>query len=299
MRTVRSICILLLLLGKCPAAELPSILKNVYLASRLGPGRILTESVVLRGTPDLPWRVHAKWKQYTGAGSPIDIQIDSFDGPASAVAHIVDPDLANRIEGLTASHYLASPAPALTGVSVQPIRRALWYFAEEKAKEKVERIARDKAREIVSSESWRTSRDFIEASRHLDDEFLATQGSDDVNLSRWTLPGHAPLLFAEIVWRYSGEAVFGANVILDDGLPPTILDFDSRPAEQMRVPENEQGNTWDPYEPIFLNAWAIGPRLFVLKFIRYYEYFDSKLMELIPGKGLMPTGLYTEAYPEP
>jgi hypothetical protein len=54
----------------------------------------------------------------------------------------------------------------------------------------------------------------------------------------------------------------------------------------------EQANTWDEYEPVFRNAWVIGNRRFVLKFTRYYEGFATELMELVPGKGLVPTGIF-------
>ena len=51
-------------------------------------------------------------------------------------------------------------------------------------------------------------------------------------------------------------------------------------------------NTWDEYEPVFRNAWVIGNRRFVLKLTRYYEGFATELMELVPGKGLVPTGIF-------
>ena len=49
--------------------------------------------------------------------------------------------------------------------------------------------------------------------------------------------------------------------------------------------------TWKLDEPgVFLNAWKIGNRCFVLSHNSGYEAFGVELVELVPGKGLVPVG---------
>jgi hypothetical protein len=76
--------------------------------------------------------------------------------------------------------------------------------------------------------------------------------------------------------------------VIEEGASLSILDFDPWPGQAMRR-FDAQGQ---PYEPAFLNAWAIGNRRYVLKFSRGYESIGIQLMELVPtGKGLVPTWL--------
>ncbi len=127
----------------------------------------------------------------------------------------------------------------------------------------------------------------------LDRAFLGPQPlRTDIHISRWSPPGQKPLLFVEIVWRASDlTAVFGANAVIEEGAIPSMLDFDPRPGEQMRE-GREQANTWDEYEPVFRNAWAIGNRRFVLKSLATTKDLHMELMEIVPGKGLVPTGIF-------
>ena len=320
------------------AAELPAVLSNVYLASKLGTDRILIHGGSIRsdvnydrfprvpGEPDslygasLPrvtpawlatvsidrptkWRIGDKWKLYTGAGEPVDILIADLvvaDRNASAVARFAEPKMANRVAGLTATQFLAVRAPGLAAISVQPLVLFLGDSEQAETKATIEKAALNRSRQLVASEAWKTrSKELASEARRLDEVFLQSQTlSYDLHMARWRPSGHKALLFAQIVWRgRSHEAIFGANVILEEGEVLSILDFDSRPGEEMRVGDNEQANTWDFYEPVFLNAWGIGNRLFVLKFTRYYESIRTDLMELVSPEGLVSTGLYSYAGP--
>lgn len=319
------------------AADLSAALRNVHLASRLGTDRILIQGGVISGdfnysalpivpgepdwiygttlrkvtsewlaniSTDRPtnWRRGDKWKLYTGAGAPIDIRIDDIVVASrylSAVARFSDPEMADRVGGLTATHYLAAPSPGLPAVSGQPMVPFVGEMEQLETKLKVEKAALNQARQLVASKEWKARKEVNDEASRLDRVLFETQSLNyDLHLARWSLSGHKPLLFAQIVWRErSREPVFGANVILEEGEALSILDFDSRPGEEMRVGENEQADTWNTYEPVFLNAWAIGNRRFVLKFTRYYESVSADLMELIPSKGLKSTGLYSYAGP--
>jgi len=312
--------------GAVEAVERPAILNNVCLASRFGPNRILIRSgyrlegdIDIRRLEPLPgsasvyrmppeyraqftarkpvnWRSGDKWALYTGAGVPVTVSIDELvlvlsgggtDGYVSAIAKFENQDTADRVAGLKASEYLAAPSPGLKNVSSQPLFELSRYDGVQ-----AENLLLARGRALVTSEEWKVKLGADERGL-LDRAFLGPQPlRSDIHISRWSPPGQKPLLFVEIVWRTSDlTAVFGANAVIEEGVILSILDFDPRPGEQMRE-GTEQANTWDEYEPVFRNAWVIGNRRFVLKFTRYYEGFATELMELVPGKGLVPTGIF-------
>ena len=112
-----------------------------------------------------------------------------------------------------------------------------------------------------------------------------------VATSRWSLPAQKPLLFVEIVWRNkNGAATFGANAVVEEGADLSILDF-APVSSKEGPPDKDQIPNFADYEPAFLNAWAIGNRRFVLRFTRFYEGYVAELLELVPGRGLVPTWL--------
>jgi hypothetical protein len=310
-------------------AEPPDVLKNVRLASRLGTDRVLIQGEMgqselgysglqtvpgeaglyrtglLRVTPSYMatfrtehptnWRPGDKWKIYTGAGAAVTVVIQELvllptgNGPyASAIARFEDEDTANRVSGLRASEFLATPGPGLLDLSKQP----LMAFGKFTDTGKFEKALLKQGQKLVASEAWKARDEKDSEARRLDRIFLGTAPLHyDIHLSRWSLPARRPLLFAEIVWKDDrGDAVFGANAVMEENEVLSILDFDPTPGENMRI-KGEHANTWDDYEPVFLNAWAIGSRQFVLKFTRFYEGYSAELMEIVRGKGLVPTGI--------
>ena len=249
--------------------------------------------------PPTAWRSGDRWIVYTGAGSPVTVVIqelvlspNSSSGWASAIARFENEDTASRIAGLRATDFIAVPGPGLRGVSQQ----ALIPAENNAAFDMIEKSLLARGRALVGSKEW-GRHSFDPSTAGLDRAFLeAPPLYDEVHLSRWSLKGRKPLLFVQIVWRgQKGEALFGANAVVEEGDVPSILDFDARPGEQMRTGDNEQANswdyTWDHFQPVFMNAWVIGSRRFVLKYTQYYEGFGVELMELIPGRGLTPTGI--------
>lgn len=315
-------------LGAIEAAERPAILNGVRLASRFGADRVLIRSdyrldgnVDFRRLKPVPgsasvyrmpsdyraqfanrnptnWRTGDKWALYTGAGAPVTVAIEAIvlvlsggdtDAYVSAIARFENEDTASRVAGLKASEYLAAPSPGLKGVSRQPLIELSRY---DGVALQVENLLLARSRALITSEEWEVKLGADEPGP-LDRIFLGPQPlRSDIHISRWSPPGQKPLLFVEIVWRSTDNtAVFGANAVIEQGQALSIPDFDPRPGEQMRE-GSEQADTWDEYEPVFRNAWVIGGRRFVLKFTRYYEGFATELMEMVPGKGLVPTGIF-------
>jgi len=157
----------------------------------------------------------------------------------------------------------------------------LWY-SETELQIKVEQTLRARGRQLVASGDW------TDPDSQLDEIFLRSEDlSPDIHVSRWSLPKQKPLLFVEILWRDAeGTRVFGANAVIEDGASLSILDFDPWPGQAMRRFDAE-----GPYEPAFLDAWAIGSRRYVLKFSRGYESIGMQLMELVPtGRSSFPHG---------
>jgi hypothetical protein len=307
------------------AAETPDLLKNARLARMLGPDRVVIQGGSLEtdsweglkplpGWPDYlltprawlarftinpatSWRAGDRWTLYPGAGAPAPLVLENFvlerkgsGNFASAVAKFNNPEDSNRIAGLRTKEFLAFPAAGLPGVSRSPLVTA----DENDSVLRVEILLLAKARALISRPEW-ASISTDPSDRELDQTFLTSEPLyHQVHLLQWLLPGRKPLLFIQIVWRGKGAPLFGVNAIVEESENPAILDFDPRPGEQMRA-GNDGGNSWkfewDGFEPAFVNAWQIGNRKFILKFVRYYEGYAVSLTELVPGKGLVPVGL--------
>jgi hypothetical protein len=250
------------------------------------------------------WQAGDRWQVYPGAGKPATVLIQEtglvisgHGSYVSAIARFENADDANRIAGLRASEFLAMPGLADPGVSEQPLMAP--SIDDDQANRKIEKLLFERARTLVASEEWKGNmaarlgpRPYPDDAQKRDKAFLEkTNSFGSLHLSRWSLPGRNSLLFAEIVWTSNeGTSLFGANAVIEDGDVPSILDFDTRPGEQMRA-GTEQADTWSNYSTVFLNAWAIGSRRFVLKYTRYYEGYGIDLMEIVPGKGLVETGI--------
>jgi hypothetical protein len=147
-------------------------------------------------------------------------------------------------------------------------------------------------RKTVGDENWKAERS--DETRRMDREFLTgTNLRVESRTQRWNLPGSKPLLFLETVWRdQNDKPLFGADAIVEQSAASTILSFDAREGELMRVTETISTGGWRPPESgVFLNAWAIGGRRFVLVYTVGYEGFSVELKEIVPGKGLVPTGI--------
>ena len=245
--------------------------------------------------PATNWRAGDRWVVYTAAGSPLPVVIESISfgyycggigGYATALAHFENPGIANTVAGLRAEAYLAAPVRGLSGVSERPMVPAGPTDAS------LDEELLNYARRIVGSDDWEATWPGAHEVNHnfLNSGNLKFEG----HFYDWRSPGSKPLIFAELFWRdEKNSAVFAANAVLDGTSPKNVLAFDTNPGRLMRFQEVALDlNNWKPQEPgAFLNSWAIGARQFVLMASYGYEGFSVELMELVPGKGLVPAGI--------
>ncbi len=256
---------------------------------RVSPGYLSR----FRIEPTTTWRTGDRWILYTGAGRAVPVAIDfpvSGGAYEAVLASIVSPADQGLVEGLRSEAYLTAPVGALREVSTRPLVPVDVGY-EDLLTTKVAAILLERAKKTVADESWKADQPEAVAMnrRFRTSSKLREKG----RLQRWAIPGRKPLLFAEWVWSdEKGAALFAATAVLEEsaGKVPVVLDFDPRYAEMMRIPEFLGEGGWEqPELPAFLNAWAIGNSRFVLRYTRGYEGFIVELLELVPGKGLLPT----------
>ena len=258
-----------------------------------------------RFEPDTKWKAGDRWKLYPGAGPPVTVVIQELaivfycggiGGYAAAIAGFENPDAANSIAGLRAGEYLASPGVGLAGVSEMPMI-PVWAEKEMEPTVALRRLLFSHALGVLKSDSRLTGagRDarLQDRIRRMNQAFLAGSKLEPVmRYSRWSPPGRPPLLFVEALWTGAGNLpLFGCSAVVEQGSELRVLSFDQRQAAQMRMGEFSN-RSWKLQEPsAFLSAWKIGTRYFVLTHLSGYEGFAVQLMELVPGKGLVPVGL--------
>jgi hypothetical protein len=241
--------------------------------------------------PETKWRPGERWKVYPGAGGPLTAVIDSLafgyycggiGGYAAALG---------RIEGTQASRsdvYLVAPASGLGAVSENP----LVPVTDNRETGTIEKVLLKRGRAIVNSDTWKI--DESETAKQMDRAFLNIGGLRfSGRFQRWSVPGRKPLLFVEAVWNDAqGKPLFGGDAVIEEGDEPAVLNFSPKEGQLMRVPETLGVGGWKrPARSIFLNAWSVGTRRFVLIHTQGYEGFSVELMEIIPDKGLVPTGI--------
>jgi hypothetical protein len=234
------------------------------------------------GDTAAPARNGDPWLLYTGAGAPVSVAIDSpafgyycggIGGYAAALARFDKPADADAIAGLRSGEYLAAPSPGLGQVSTNPL------------------VPVDSLREPELSGALSLAMAQWEGKYEVTDDWALGLRYED-HLLRWRVPGRNPLLFIEAIWRDGkGAAVTGATAVVEEGTF-TVLAFDPRLGKLMRTPETVSTGGWQrPESGVFLNAWAVGNRRFVLVYTQGYEGFSVELKELIPGKGLVPASV--------
>ncbi len=255
--------------------------------------------------PETKWRIGDRWKVYPGAGPAVTVVIrrlavilvcGGIGGYGAAIAGFESPNVADSIDGLRASLYIAAPGQGLAGVSSTPLMPVdVWREAELTGG--LGRLLFSQARGIVRNENWmiqpRTEKTLADRIRQMNRLFLAgSQPQPEIRYSRWSPSGRKPLLFVEALWiDKSSLPLFACDAVVEEGKELTILSFRTTQAEDMRIGEFVN-QTWDLNETnVFLNAWKIGTRCFVLCHHRVYEGFDVRLLELVSGKGLTLVGL--------
>jgi hypothetical protein len=255
--------------------------------------------------PETKWNAGDRWKVYPGAGPPVTVVIQELavvfycggiGGYAAAIAGFENPDAANAIAGLRAGEYLASPGDGLAAVSGLPMM-PVWVEKESERTMALRRLLFSHARGIVKSDDWMiragSEARLQDRIRRMNQSFLAGSKLEPVmRYFRWSPAGRPPLLFVEALWTgASSLPLFACSAVVEQGSALTILSFDQTQASYMRMGEFAN-HRWELEEPgAFLNAWKIGNRYFVLTHLSGYEGFTVRLMELVPGKGLVRVGL--------
>ena len=253
--------------------------------------------------PDTKWKAGDRWKLYPGAGPPITVVIQELaivfycggiGGYAAAITGFENPDAANSVAGLRAGEYLSSPGIGLLAVSGIPVM-PVWADKELQQTIALGRLMFNHALGILKSDSRMSAEDadprLQGRVRRMNQAFLAGSKLEPaMRYFRWSPPGRAPLLFVEAAWTGADNLpLFGCSAVIEQGSALTVLSFDQSRAVQIRVSEHFDSSLQEP--SAFLNAWKIGNRYFVLTHLSFYEGFAVRLMELVPGKGLVPVGL--------
>jgi hypothetical protein len=255
--------------------------------------------------PDTKWKAGDRWQVYPGSGPPIAVVIQDLaivfycggiGGYAAAIAGFENPDAANSVAGLRAGEYLASPGVGLAAVSGMPMM-PVWAEKEIEPTMALGRLLFSHALGILKSDSRLTGAGgearLQDRIRRMNQAFLAGSKLEPaMRYFRWSPSGRPPLLFVEALWTGAGNLpLFGCSAVVEQGSALTVLSFDQSQAAQMRMGEFSN-RSWKLQEPsAFSNAWKIGNRYFVLTHLSGYEGFAVQLMELVPGKGLVPVGL--------
>ena len=241
--------------------------------------------------PETRWRPGDRWKVYPGGGSPLTAVIDSvafgyYCGGIGGYAGAL-----GRIEGAQPSRadvYLVAPGAGLGAVSESP----LVPVNDSRVTGRIEKLLLERSRAIVNGDEWKANEG--EVAKQMDRAFL---NAKDLRYNgrylRWSVPGHKPVLFVEAVWNDAqGKPVFGGNAVIEEGDAPAVLNFSPKEGELMRVPETIGVGGWKrPARSIFLNAWSVGARRYVLIHTQGYEGSSVELMEIVPDKGLVSTGI--------
>jgi hypothetical protein len=236
----------------------------------------------------------AVWHVYPGSGPMVKVIVQNLiltghgNGVqhVSAVAHIVNRNDADRIAA-GGGVYLALPGEAVPPVMATPL-------VPETADRETVRLLFDRARAIVTDENWQVVTPVAEIStriREINGAFLARNESWTSETRAWRLtqPGRQPAIqFIEAVWldESRGLPLFAAEAIVQG--PRTILSFDDKKAEFMRMGEFED-NDWHLNKEgrHFLAAWRIGGGQYVLTARWGYEGYSVDLRQLDSKEGLL------------
>ena len=213
-------------------------------------------------------------------------------GYTAAVAAFENPDVASTVAGLRAGEYLVAPGQGLpTSVSGIPMMPSPWESGDLAA------LLLNHARSIVKDPDWMVDpgrnlgKTFADRIRRMNQSFLTVDHDPEARAVRWAPPGRKPLLFVEAIWVDGDLPLFGCNAVVEEEPAPAVLSFDTTQAGYMRISEFD-GHIWKlDSATAFRNAWRIGSRYYVLTYTSGYEGFSVQLMEIVPGTGLVPSGL--------
>lgn len=315
---------LLATVGAAPAATVDPLLKDFRIALRMGPDRVLLIGGELQGyreseevrtvnedfpadlpairkrprvapvddmhfasperlakfhfAPETLWKPGDRWQLHTGATPSVGLILEQIGfgfycgGPggwAIAVARYESPAKARLVTGLRAEAYLATPGSPRVHVSQVPM---VTLGSGPKHAE-------------VSALLLKNSRAIIRRSSDQDRQrpFLrGTLSPGKLTAFRWAPPRGRALIFASERWfDDGGRDLVEAGGVLVEGSALAIIQAGAVQAENEDVSE--------PFQ--FLNVWQIGGRNFVLTYWRGGESYGISLDEILPGKGLLKTGL--------
>ena len=228
--------------------------------------------------PDTPWAPGDRWLLHTGSTQPVALVLEEVgfgfycggpDGWAIAVARYESPTKAHVVAGLRAEAYLAAPSRNRVHVSTAP----MVPLGSGSLSASVSALLLKNARAIISQAG---DQDLMR------EPFLSgSLPPGRLTAFRWTPARGQTLIFAEYRWLGAqGRDLVGAGGVLTKS-PLAIVQGGAGKAE---------GN--EGMEPFaWLNVWQIGGRSFALVYSRGLEIYEVSLLEVVPGKGLVETGL--------
>jgi hypothetical protein len=107
---------------------------------------------------------------------------------------------------------------------------------------------------------------------------------------RWAPDAETSLVLVEAVWIDADRELplFAVDAVVRELPELKVLSFDYTKAKWMRMREFRDRN-WKltSGDSAFLNAWKIGPDLFVLTFGAGYEGYGVELQKVDPATGLV------------
>jgi len=239
-----------------------------------------------------PWRRGDRWQLYPETRVRIDqlgviTYCGGIGGYEIAIARADHP--------LQADVFVGQSSRPARGLQVAPASLATITLPPADSAKLTALLVRE-ARDIVKAEDWMVLPG--EPAEHADRIRRANRSvlsgalpPPQLRVQRWTPRSGSPLLFIEAVWLApNGDPLFACDAIFFQGAATVQRWFSARKAERMR--ESFGSNDWslDSRSP-FLAAYEIEGRPYVLLYEEGYEGFRVSLQELVPLKGLVPTGI--------
>jgi hypothetical protein len=264
-----------------------------------------------RGQREKLWSIGQSWRAYPGRGAPASITISAvgylesecqvdYEGALGRFRAKADT---TRIGAEQYTYVLTVPGAGWASVSEQPIimsedpaiSQAASLIMSERGRALLQQNRAELARGLYSPEE-------VARVELMDRSFGDASGSEvTTHQSRWHPAGGPPILFVAALWSNGTEPVFAATAIFAEDVPgpngePNLrpLDFDGRYGLDMRRSDGFHVEDLSELD-VFLNAWRIDGRLFVLKQNWGYAGSGVSLEELDLNLGLRHTPL-SEAY---
>lgn len=256
---------------------------------------VLPRGVRYVGSPSTNWSVGDNWKFYGVPSGAVEFTISSLGalrstctgnawavafGDLSGVSSVVDLDR-NVFLGVPAGERIdvtstgLAKVPDLSGGTIDALLQA-------------------HARAAMKGDLWHARRgnDIDPRIRRMNRAFLGGEGKrTEINIKRSPQASGASVLFVSAICRTeSGEPLFAADAAFEEAALPKPIYYSDDKAALMRESEYK-GAVWR-LEPLIMNAWAIGNRRFVVRYLRSYEERYLDVMEMVPGNlELKPVGI--------